>query len=316
MFTYAYFQSIEKINCSFCNRSINGKVLLDLNNTLANFICTKCFATKYIWCNNCATLELKPQACKDAFIKENSFTPALELLGAKKDKDLLVGFELEVESANEDPYYGAKKLQLVMDNIYIKHDGSIRNGFEIVTHPMSYDYIKSYDWSPMFVLSKHGYKSYNTDSCGLHVHLSRKSFTLLHLYKFMSFFYNPFNTNFLYKLSRRKEDRLNQWSSTSSYGDSSRFRKAIIKDVKGHRNSVGKYTACNNSHKDSVEIRLFRGTLHEDSLFGCIEFCVSLYYFTEFRKVGDVTYDKYIQWLSENKKQYPRAHLLIEKVTK
>ena len=59
--------------------------------------------------------------------------------------------------------------------MYIKHDGSIDEGFEIVTHPMSLDYHKNnMPWERIFEKAlAMDYRSHQTSTCGLHIHVDR-----------------------------------------------------------------------------------------------------------------------------------------------
>ena len=54
-----------------------------------------------------------------------------------------LGVKLEIDHGGED-HENARRLQAIAneftENIYIKHDGSLDEGMEIVTHPMSLNY--------------------------------------------------------------------------------------------------------------------------------------------------------------------------------
>ena len=61
-----------------------------------------------------------------------------------------------------------------------KSDGSLDNGFEIVTGPSSLEYHKT-KWERLFQIQDcvKIIKSWNTDTAGLHIHIGRKSLTPL-----------------------------------------------------------------------------------------------------------------------------------------
>jgi hypothetical protein len=69
--------------------------------------------------------------------------------------------------------------------VYLKGDGSLNDGFEIVTHPMTHDWaMEKFPWEMIEKLRRSGYRSWDTDTCGLHVHASRTSFVdRSHLWK-------------------------------------------------------------------------------------------------------------------------------------
>ena len=93
---------------------------------------------------------------------------------------LYYGVELEIDCGGEYSE-NAEKIENVgnedADHIYCKHDGSINNGFEIVSHPMTLDYHqKNMNWLELFEkATEMGYKSHNTSTCGLHIHIFRKT---------------------------------------------------------------------------------------------------------------------------------------------
>ena len=50
------------------------------------------------------------------------------------------GVELEVDDGGEDCDYAEQLLSITGKRMYIKHDGSLDEGFEMVTHPMTLEY--------------------------------------------------------------------------------------------------------------------------------------------------------------------------------
>lgn len=91
------------------------------------------------------------------------------------------GVELEVDDAGENNNNAAKITAIsnrLEEHIYIKHDGSLNEGFEIVTHPMTLDYhLTQMPWSEILNKAKElGYLSHQAGTCGLHVHINRTAF--------------------------------------------------------------------------------------------------------------------------------------------
>ena len=64
------------------------------------------------------------------------------------------------------------------ENIYIKSDGSLEDGFEIVSHPMTLEYhAEEMNWKELLREAvSMGYRSHQTSTCGLHVHVNRNAF--------------------------------------------------------------------------------------------------------------------------------------------
>lgn len=90
--------------------------------------------------------------------------------------DLMFGVELEVDHGNGDPEELASDLLDISDDIYCKHDGSLDEGVEIVTHPATLDYhMNSLGWGKILdTCLDAGYVSHNAKTCGLHVHVGRR----------------------------------------------------------------------------------------------------------------------------------------------
>lgn len=97
---------------------------------------------------------------------------------------------------------------------YLKSDSSIDHGFELVTHPMSYDWaMGDFPWD-MFGELTGTYGVTPDDDCGIHVHVSRDGFSgTRHLYLWQKFFYR--NADPIKQLARRDSA---QWASFNRDG--------------------------------------------------------------------------------------------------
>ena len=89
--------------------------------------------------------------------------------------------ELEIDGAGKDSENACRLMRLANQDrelLCCKHDGSLDDGFELVTHPMTlYFHLHSMPWRD--VLSEAvemGYLSHQTDTCGLHIHVHRSTF--------------------------------------------------------------------------------------------------------------------------------------------
>ena len=91
------------------------------------------------------------------------------------------GVELEIDGAGECNDT-ARQILRVADSedeeyLYIKHDGSLDDGMELVTHPMTLAFHKSQmPWTAVLQKANElGYVSHQASTCGLHVHVNRDS---------------------------------------------------------------------------------------------------------------------------------------------
>ena len=90
------------------------------------------------------------------------------------------GIELEVDEGGKCEENAFKLLNLAnmnCENIYIKTDGFLDDGFEIVTHPMTLEYhLNNMPWKELVKKALNlGYRSHNTLTSGLHIHINRNS---------------------------------------------------------------------------------------------------------------------------------------------
>lgn len=94
---------------------------------------------------------------------------------------LFMGIELEIDKGGEDSRNAETLLDCAngsCEHIYCKHDGSIDDGFEIVSHPMTLDYHTDImNWKEVFDTALLlDYRSHQTSTCGLHIHVNRSAF--------------------------------------------------------------------------------------------------------------------------------------------
>lgn len=175
-------------------------------------------------------------------------------------------------------------------------DGSLSDGFEIISQPHSPDafWARQSDWAKMLdLLSDWGYRSHNAETCGLHVHLSRAWFgktdtdRSLAIAKLFSFFYNRWED--IAKASRRRDFGYCHRNETARLengewvlGDSViKWRECAKKRQSGgveneHASAWTHGVALNNGNRNTVEIRVGRGTLNKASFFAWIDFCLAL----------------------------------------
>lgn len=193
-----------------------------------------------------------------------------------KNKPLLYfGFELEVDHGGLGKFEMVKCLKEVFgDYIQYERDGSLEDqehAFEMISHPATIEWME--ENRPMFekafkLLSDNGYSSHNTNSCGLHVHVSRKFFeyedrpTERILYIFNKFWKE------LVIFSRRKENKLKRWAG-KYYSPIKQVVKAEKSILQGNHDE--RYHAVNLTNRNTIEFRMARGTLKLSTFFATIK---------------------------------------------
>jgi hypothetical protein len=211
-----------------------------------------------------------------------------------KDSPLFMGIELEIENEKNSISNGAMSEILDDSHLYFKTDGSLSDGFEIVTHPLTFEWIKENksNFSQMLEsIKNNGFRSYDSTTCGMHIHLSKKNFGAWHLYRFLKFFQE--NKEFIIAISQRKIDNLKRWANLEDETNDTLIYKAKRKDGNNSR-----YVAINLCNSQTIELRIFRGTLNENSFFKNIEFAHSVYVFS--RDFNDMNLSNYKKFISDN----------------
>lgn len=232
-----------------------------------------------------------------SLIRSYSYKPITEFISMPYDSKEVpfFGIELEVERMDKsDTSLGDMAKKIENKAWYFKNDGSLNNGFEIVTHPLTFSYIKhsAKDFeSALNELSCNAYNSYNANTCGMHIHISKKAFGTWQLYKFMKFFAE--NVPFIVAISQRKMEKLVQWANIEDNDDNTLMYKAKKKEGNSAR-----YVAINLQNYSTIEVRIFRGTLNFNSFMKNIEFIHSLYMFTKESKI--ITLDSFKEYISNS----------------
>ena len=185
------------------------------------------------------------------------------------------GVELEIDNGGTDRYNAEKVLNIAnadAENLYIKTDGSLDDGLELVTHPMTLEYhLNAMPWAEILHKAQSmDYLSHAAGTCGLHVHISRLAFgctyeqqeaAIARLLYFVEKFWAE-----LLRFSRRTQGQMNR--RAARYG----IRLTPSEQMNHAKNScAGRYTAVNLTSADTVEIRMFRGTLKLNTLKATLE---------------------------------------------
>jgi hypothetical protein len=251
-------------------------------------LCHHCYENHYTRCSCCDALLHEDDAyhldgydyCSDCYhdevdkcrsIHDYSYKPEPIFHG---DSSRYFGVELEIDGAGKDSDNADELLAIgnrEADCIYIKGDGSLDDGLEIVTHPMSLNYHKSFCWQDIMAKAiSMGYRSHQTSTCGLHVHLNRSCLgdtqdEQEHVISHILYFVEK-NWNELLRFSRRSEYSMNRWAAR--YGYEKNGRDILEKAKKGN---LGRYAAVNLMNYSTIEFRLFRGTLKYSTFIAALE---------------------------------------------
>lgn len=252
------------------------------------YVCRACSSNteKYVWCSRCDKLILRSEAIRDGshyycescweshitegYIHDYFYKPDPMFYG---EGNRYFGVELEVDGEGEDSrnaYHVLSSTNINETRVYAKHDGSLDEGFEIVSHPMTLDYhTKEMNWSEIMKKAiSLGYRSHQTPTCGLHVHVSRDSLgstvseqeeNIAKILYFVELHWNEIVT-----FTRRTYDKINRWAARFGYENEA---KKILDKAK----DSGHYAAINLNNEHTIEFRVFRGTLKYNTFIATLQ---------------------------------------------
>lgn len=216
-------------------------------------------------CRECGSFVAYPEdlddfgKCSDCGgpIRSHSYKPDPEFNYAKGERrgrdHLFLGVELEVELPEDcDRDDEARKAPEAA--WYAKEDGSLTNGVEFVSHPGTW---KWWNETDLGWVEDNGWKAYKTETCGMHVHISRRGLSKFTLYKILTFFAQ--NPEYVLRISRRERDFLDKWAAIEQ-GKEIIYRKARYGE------SRCRYQAVNVEGRNTVEFRIFRGTVNPERI--------------------------------------------------
>ncbi len=253
-------------------------------------LCPECFELYYAACEECGAIlplgevyfdEADQALCWTCYhrcqhskpIQDYYYKPEPIFYG---EGNRFFGVELEADLGGE---VNSKALRLLKipnekeERLYIKHDGSLDEGFELVSHPMTLEYHRQkMPWPELLATARElGYRSHQTPTCGLHVHVNRDAFGETEaeqdacIARILYFFER--NWEELLKFSRRTRRQLERWADR--YGYKEHPREILEHAKKGCRGE--RYTCVNLQNEATVEFRIFRGTLKWNTFLATLQ---------------------------------------------
>lgn len=283
-----YYAKLDVGVCSCCGKSAMPKVTID-----GVDYCKNCYQEKFTSCSRCGKVVKRGEEIRDRndcalccecnkrhwVLPYHGYYPKVEFYGNNKGNSVpYMGFELEVDCGGENDKKVAKVMPLLNNEeggkifAYCSHDGSLQNGFEIITQPATMQYHSSisdvYNRS-IQKLKAMGYASHETTTCGFHVHFNRDFFgenqdeCIRRLIFMTEKFWNE-----LCVFARRPERRLERYAKKVS--DSMEIKEYMEKANRSGRHEYH-YYAVNIANDSTIEFRMFRGTLNLNTIMATLQ---------------------------------------------
>jgi len=321
--------------CESCSDSYAG----DCHYVQDTPYCERCYEDECYYCDDCdeSFTNHDPCGCRDddepsngrccmaiqrgKFVHDYNCKPVPHFKGTSKH-NMYLGFELEVEF-KQDIAGVAPHTATALDGIaYLKHDGSINNGFEIVTHPHTHQTYRESStllWDTIETLrSQYGARSWDTDTCGLHIHLSREGFSSgAHLHRFIAFVYH--NAPHMMKFAGRKT-RFARFNDVYTFDEYDRPVFSIKHKVGDpQRYSSERYSAVNTQNKNTIELRFFRGTMKASGVLSALDLAQAMVEYTrELRlddvKLGALQWEWFADYVRSNNGLYPDLYTRLDTI--
>lgn len=253
----------------------------------------------YVACPDCGDLILRGEEdtngccsrCHERHINQALFSYhytdrpgyGMEFLGISERKQHpLFGIELEIDEGGESNSNAREIKKAIGENrVVCTTDGSLRDGFEIVSCPANlHHHLNTLKWAEGMKKAKEmGYVSHDGGHCGLHIHIDRAFFENQMRddveAKFFIILRN--NLSWIRTFSRRYNFGYCQINGFERNEDGSGDSLGAITYppdkvwLKGKKQS-GRHMALNFYPENTIEIRVFRGTLNYNTFVATLQF--------------------------------------------
>ena len=318
--SYAYW-------CDNCD-SYSHEYTFSAEDSNDNF-CEACYEREVSYCEDCDASYVN--GCSydhdgdndGKTIHDYSYRPD-PIFRSSKDEQTRLYFGIEIETEVRGGDYSDRRIaaeyaqsQLESyDLAYLKSDGSLECGFEIVTHPLSHSYfMKDGDrlWDTINKLKDtYSMMAWGTKTCGLHIHISRLGFSGgSHQHRFLQLVYN--NKDFYEVLAGRSSTH---WAKFNDNIDPTTGNKSYKHKLDRYSGNSDRYSAVNTNNRNTLEMRIFRGSLNPRFIKSAIDLAHASVEFTRTMSVREVREDglsclNFRQYIESKPELYPS---LVERI--
>lgn len=306
------------ITCGDCGRVLRRNKAYETSD--CRYICYACKEDNYEYCHDCGDLYCTDDLeynendgqyyCEDCYdnrgcsvigdYHDNCFDCSDLVYLYNKNESIPLGFELEAEgnksTAREvkDSLYN--KFTGVKNFLFFEHDSSLDDGYETKTLPCTMPFLYANEGNikeMLDIMKGDGMKSHNTSTCGLHVHRDRESLktpnrTIDEVIDNIIIVIEVYKKQ-IFKIARRGNEHYCRYCTADE--NEQNITSDKIKKSKG---SQGRYSALNLENDDTIEFRMFKGTLKFESLMAAIELTDAIIDVCRFEDLENITWDMII----------------------
>jgi hypothetical protein len=186
---------------------------------------------------------------------------------------------------------------------HLESDGSLHYGFELVTAPLDAP-MHRYLWTRLLQTpTTKGLRSHQTATCGLHVHVSRAGLTKATIAKVVTAMNDPKWERLVRGVARRY----------STGYCAHKQRKLSRNTALGRHHDTDRYELVNLTNPNTIEFRVFRGTLSPVAVLAAMEWALSLVEWASVTSCRHLTTDSFLTFVGDThnaaETQYLRHYL-------
>lgn len=230
-----------------------------------------------------------PSCAPARYVDSYHHTEATSFLRTSElDGGPYLGVELEMEFPTDS--YRTDAAEYIRTSVRYgdfyecKEDSSLEDyGLECVTQPATLLYhVTGYDDLMLSAGTLFDAVSHDSGNCGLHVHIDRAFFNDTNIdracyragYILDTLISN--NEPYVLRFTRRTYSQLNRWAQTVVTCRDKERRTFVEKFGDYRAAKYTRYQAVNMDNDETIELRLFRGTLNRETYYATLEFAAAL----------------------------------------
>lgn len=305
-------------SCDDCGDTIPRDDIIHISDN--HYVCQDCFDNSYHYCNDCDEIIHDDDTywyndyphCQYCYNENHNslivgyhHTAPFTFFNTPDDKqpNLYMGYELEIENTNYDITNETLASFATDLKVQFAEDGSINRGFEIISHPLTYEkHLEEYEITKEVFndLISRGARGDETNTCGLHIHISREPLKEDTIPKILLFMENYKNE--LINFARRGSNHYTSFiSDYDSYEMKKPKKQDYIKSLSYLKkcNPNTRYMALNLLPSKTIEFRLFKSTLNIETFYATLQFVYNLVSVCNENPTSEITWEKVITYTNE-----------------
>lgn len=178
--------------------------------------------------------------------------------------------------------------------LVFERDGSLDNGFEIISQPMGLDNHRNlWLWTTQTTITRN-LRSHLTGTCGLHVHVNRDTLTNLQIARAVYFVNHQANKHLIETIARRYN---------------AGYCKAKSKKISTANRPEDRYEMINLQNSKTIEFRIFKGSLKYEAIIAAIEFCHAVLNFAATNSNLHLSTEAFLKFIFEHQNRPDTAVL-------